>query len=233
MVISSKCTLPRYSRQHAHSCGNTLGCVSAVESRINPGTRLKLHLPSYMLHLHKQMHRYPDTVKQLEAALSNCVLHLHMQLNCCPTAYCTCICSCIVAQLLYLGWRLRCPVAVTHFRMRATLAQAAAQLRVALAQATARGNLREDASDNKITFEKWFSCGRGCDSRCGTTTFSFKVTGEKVSSELLISKTSQGLIDAYSDLISETNPDYFLDLEGVFLEEVDLEELEEGEIPGF
>lgn len=43
----------------------------------------------------------------------------------------------------------------------------------------------------------------------------------------------QGLIDTYSDLISETNPDDFLDLEGVFPEEVDLEELEEGEIPGF
>ncbi|KAM7472458.1 hypothetical protein LguiA_010641 [Lonicera macranthoides] len=43
----------------------------------------------------------------------------------------------------------------------------------------------------------------------------------------------QGLIDVYSDLISETNPDDFLDLEGVFPEEVDLEELEEGEIPGF
>lgn len=59
----------------------------------------------------------------------------------------------------------------------------------------------------------------------------------------------QGLIDAYSDLIAQTNPDDFLDLEGVFTEEAELvgrrdypdfggvipveEELEEGEIPGF
>uniref|UniRef100_A0A5B7BHN4 Box C/D snoRNA protein 1 n=1 Tax=Davidia involucrata TaxID=16924 RepID=A0A5B7BHN4_DAVIN len=59
----------------------------------------------------------------------------------------------------------------------------------------------------------------------------------------------QGLIDAYSNLIGQTNPDDFLDLEGMFTEEVELEErkdhsdfsgvfpveeeLEEGEIPGF
>ncbi|KAI8571706.1 hypothetical protein RHMOL_Rhmol01G0140300 [Rhododendron molle] len=59
----------------------------------------------------------------------------------------------------------------------------------------------------------------------------------------------QGLIDAYSDLIAQTNPDDFLDWEGMFPEEVgpgerrdnpdfsrgipvEDEELEEGEIPG-
>ncbi|KAA8515715.1 hypothetical protein F0562_018674 [Nyssa sinensis] len=59
----------------------------------------------------------------------------------------------------------------------------------------------------------------------------------------------QGLLDAYSDLMAKTNPDDFLDLEGMFTEEVELEEekdcpdfsgvfpieeeLEEGEIPEF
>ncbi|KAL6964813.1 hypothetical protein U1Q18_035868 [Sarracenia purpurea var. burkii] len=59
----------------------------------------------------------------------------------------------------------------------------------------------------------------------------------------------QGLIDAYSDLIALNNPDDFLDLEGLFSEEVKLEgrnydnrdfssvileeDLEEGEIPGY
>ncbi|GFZ00657.1 HIT-type Zinc finger family protein [Actinidia rufa] len=56
----------------------------------------------------------------------------------------------------------------------------------------------------------------------------------------------QGLIDAYSDLIAQTNPDDFLDLEGMFPDDFELdertddrdfsgiipEELEEGEIPG-
>ena len=35
----------------------------------------------------------------------------------------------------------------------------------------------------------------------------------------------QGLIDAYSDLIAENNPDDFLDLEGVFTDEVIVEEI--------
>lgn len=48
----------------------------------------------------------------------------------------------------------------------------------------------------------------------------------------------QGLIDTYSDLIAQNNPDDFLDLEGVFPEGFigfipAEEELEEGEIPGF
>ena len=59
--------------------------------------------------------------------------------------------------------------------------------------------------------------------------------------------SDQGLIDAYSDLIAKNIPDDFLDLEGVFSEEVIAEErrsflemggvfsaeeeLEEGEIP--
>jgi hypothetical protein len=34
----------------------------------------------------------------------------------------------------------------------------------------------------------------------------------------------QGLIDAYSDLMAKSNPDDFLDLEGEFVEEVDVEE---------
>ncbi|PSS11979.1 Box C/D snoRNA protein [Actinidia chinensis var. chinensis] len=56
----------------------------------------------------------------------------------------------------------------------------------------------------------------------------------------------QGLIDAYTDLIAQTNPDDFLDLEGMFPDDFELdertddrdfsgiipEELEEGEIPG-
>ncbi|CAK9140343.1 unnamed protein product [Ilex paraguariensis] len=59
----------------------------------------------------------------------------------------------------------------------------------------------------------------------------------------------QGLIDAYSDIVAQINPDDFLDLEGVFTRDVEQvermdhanfsgvlpveEELEEGEIPGF
>ena len=72
-------------------------------------------------------------------------------------------------------------------------------------------------------------------------------TEEPGVSEIMEFDFDQGLIDAYSDLIAKNNPDDFLDLEGVFSEEVIAEErrsllemggvfsaeeeLEEGEIP--
>jgi hypothetical protein len=72
-------------------------------------------------------------------------------------------------------------------------------------------------------------------------------TEERGVSEIMEFDFDQGLIDAYSDLIAKNNPDDFLDLEGVFSEEVIAEErrsflemggvfsaeeeLEEGEIP--
>lgn len=73
---------------------------------------------------------------------------------------------------------------------------------------------------------------------------------EMGTTEELLFDFDQGLIDAYSDLIADINPDDFLDFEGIFAKEdgvhekvdflnlsgsclgvEELEELEEGEIP--
>uniref|UniRef100_A0A7N2LAB6 BCD1 alpha/beta domain-containing protein n=1 Tax=Quercus lobata TaxID=97700 RepID=A0A7N2LAB6_QUELO len=69
------------------------------------------------------------------------------------------------------------------------------------------------------------SAERSLLSRVETGNYShFGSTEEPGVSEIREFDFDQGLIDAYSDLIAENNPDDFLDLEGVFTEEVIAEE---------
>ena len=53
----------------------------------------------------------------------------------------------------------------------------------------------------------------------------FGTTEEPGVSEIREFDFDQGLIHVYSDLIAENNPDDFLDLEGVFTDEVIVEEI--------
>ncbi|KAB1224888.1 Box C/D snoRNA protein 1 [Morella rubra] len=80
----------------------------------------------------------------------------------------------------------------------------------------------------------------------GNNSHSFSNSKKSEASEMMEFDFDQGLIDSYSELIAQINPDDFLDLEGEFAEEVDVEgrrdlsalpgylstveELEEGEI---
>lgn len=58
----------------------------------------------------------------------------------------------------------------------------------------------------------------------GNSSHSSSNTNEPGVSELMEFDFDQGLMDAYSDLMAVINPDDFLDLEGEFAEEVDVEE---------
>jgi hypothetical protein len=58
----------------------------------------------------------------------------------------------------------------------------------------------------------------------GNSSHSSSQTNEPGVSEMMEFDFDQGLIDAYSDLMAKSNPDDFLDLEGEFVEEVDVEE---------
>ncbi|KAL4601323.1 hypothetical protein ACB092_11G264300 [Castanea dentata] len=62
--------------------------------------------------------------------------------------------------------------------------------------------------------------------------FTLRSTEEPGVSEIREFDFDQGSIDAYSDLIAENNPDDFLDLEGVFTEEVIAEERNFSEVQG-